>query len=170
MANFIHPTADISSEAQIGRNVKIWHQVQIREKVQIGSNCILGKNVYVDFGVKIGKNCKIQNSVSIFQGVKIEDGVFVGPHVCFTNDKYPRAITPGGKLKASEDWQVSPTVVKKGASIGANATILPGITIGKWAMIGSGSVVTKNVPDYGLVIGNPAKLVGKVDKFGKKKS
>ena len=126
----------------------------------------LSKGVYVDFGVKIGDNVKIQNNVSVYHGVTIEDGVFVGPHVCFTNDKKPRAVNEDGSLKAADDWQVSKTIVKKGASIGANSTILPGITIGKFSLIGAGSVVTKDVPDYGLVYGNPAKLKGSVDKKG----
>lgn len=161
-----HPTAEISDKAEIGKNTKIWHYVQIRENVHIGENCILGKGVYVDFGVKIGNNVKIQNGVDVFHGVTIEDGVFVGPHVCFTNDKNPRAIDEHGELKGNDDWKVEETVVKKGASIGANSTILPGITIGEYAMIGSGSVVTKDVPDNCLVYGNPARIHGSVDKKG----
>mgnify|MGYP001616440312 CR=1 FL=1 len=128
----------------------------------------MGKDVYIDFGVKIGNNVKIQNGVSVYHGVIIEDGIFIGPHVCFTNDKYPRAIDEKGNLKNVEDWTVSRTLIKKGASIGANSTILPGVTIGKYVMVGAGSVVTKNLPDHSLAFGNPAKIQGKVDKFGNK--
>jgi len=112
---------------------------QIREKAQIGKNCNLGKDVYIEPDVKIGDNVKIQNGVSIYHGVTIEDGVFCGPHCTFTNDKQPRAVNPDGTLKAVDDWIITPTLVKKGASIGASATIICGITIGKWAMIGAGS-------------------------------
>lgn len=166
MDYFIHDTAEVSKTAQIGSNTKIWHYNQIREHVNIGTNCILGKNVYVDFGVQIGNNVKIQNNVSVFHGVTIEDGVFVGPHVCFTNDKNPRAIDEEGNIKGNDDWTVSEIKIKKGTSIGANSTILPGVTIGEYAMIGAGSVVTRDVPPFALVFGNPAQIRGKVDKAG----
>lgn len=164
----IHPTAEVSPKARIGKGTSIWNQAQIREDAQIGDNCIISKNVYIDFEVRIGNNVKIQNNVSVFHGVTIEDGVFVGPHVCFTNDKKPRAINPDGKLKKSEDWEISKILIKKGASIGANSTILPGVKIGKFALIGAGSVVTKDVPNYALIVGNPSKQVGYVCKCGKK--
>lgn len=165
---FIHLTADVSPEAIIGDNTKIWNNVQIREKARIGSDCIIGKNVYIDSGVVVGNKVKVQNNVSIFHGVSVEDGVFLGPHVCFTNDKTPRAINPDGSLKLANDWNVSETIIKKGVSIGANSTILCGITIGRFALIGAGSVVTKNVPAFGLCYGNPAVLKGYVCKCGKK--
>ena len=161
----IHETADVSKDAKIGNNTKIWHQSQVRENAEIGENCIISKNVYICAGVKIGNNVKIQNNVSVYQGVNIKDGVFVGPHVCFTNDLLPRAINLDGSLKTSCtfdecDWKVSSTVVNYGASIGANSTVVCGVNIGKFALIGAGSVVTKNVPDHGLVFGNPARLKG----------
>jgi acetyltransferase-like isoleucine patch superfamily enzyme len=162
----IHPTSEVSDKASVGEGTSIWNQTQIRENAKIGKNCILGKNVYIDFDVVVGNNVKIQNNVSIFHGVTIEDGVIIAPHVCFTNDKYPRAINPDGSLKSQSDWEVGRTLVKKGASIGANSTILPRVTIGRFAMIGSGSVITKDVPDYGLVFGNPAKLKGFVCPCG----
>ncbi len=164
----IHPTADVSDKAQIGEGTSIWHQCQIREETQIGQNCIFGKGVYVDFGVKIGDNVKVQNYVSIYHGVEIEDGVFVGPHVCFTNDNLPRAINADGSLKAADDWVLGRILVKRGAALGANSTILPKVVIGAWAMVGSGAVVTKDVPDHGLVVGNPARLIGFVCPCGQR--
>lgn len=166
MAIRIHPTADVAESAQMGEGTSIWHQCQIRPGVKIGQNCILGKGVYVDADVSIGDNVKIQNYVSVFHGVTIEDGVFVGPHVCFTNDMRPRAINPDGSLKAATDWTVSETRIRRGAALGANSTIRCGITVGEWAMVGSGSVVTRDVPSYGLVFGNPARLRGFVCPCG----
>ena len=155
---FIHPTAAVSDQAKIGEGTKIWINVQVREGARIGRGCILSKDVYVDHEVVIGDECKIQNSVSVYKGVTIEDGVFVGPNACFTNDKVPRAQNP--------NWTITPTLVRRGASIGANATIVCGITIGEYAMIAAGSVVTKDVPDFALVMGNPARIVGRVDEAG----
>lgn len=165
---FIHNTADVSPHAKIGEGTKIWQHCQVRENAEIGTHCILSKGVYIDAGVIIGNNVKIQNGISIYHGVILEDGVFCGPHCVFTNDKRPRAINPDGSLKGAQDWEVSETLVKKGASIGAHATLICGITVGEWAMIGAGAVVTKSVPDYGLVIGNPARLHGFVCPCGEK--
>lgn len=156
----IHPTAEVSENATIGEGTSIWHHCQIRPGARLGKNCILGKGVYVDSDVVIGDNVKIQNYVSVYHGVTVEDGVFIGPHVCFTNDMLPRAINPDGTLKSADDWVVSTTVIRRGASLGANSTIRCGIVIGEWAMIGSGTVVTRDVPDYGLVYGNPGRLRG----------
>ena len=138
----VHPTAEVSPGAVIGPGTSIWNQVQIREDARIGAECVIGKNVYVDFDVVIGDNVKVQNNVSIFHGVTVEDGVFIGPHVCFTNDRLPRAINRDGTLKSDDDWEVSPILVRRGAALGANSTILPGVTVGRWGMVGSGSVVT----------------------------
>jgi acetyltransferase-like isoleucine patch superfamily enzyme len=162
----IHPTAEVSDKVEIGEGSSIWHHAQVREGVKIGRNCIIGKGVYVDAGVPIGDNVKIQNYVSVYHGVAIEDGVFIGPHVCFTNDMRPRAINPDGSLKAADDWVLSETRIQRGAALGANSTIRCGITIGEWAMVGSGSVVTKDVPAHGLVYGNPARLRGFVCACG----
>ncbi len=162
----IHPTAEVSDQVQIGEGSSVWHHAQVREGAKIGSNCIIGKGVYVDAGVPIGDNVKIQNYVSVYHGVAIEDGVFVGPHVCFTNDMRPWAINPDGSLKAADDWVLSETRIQRGAALGANSTIRCGITIGEWAMVGSGSVVTRDVPAHGLVYGNPARLRGFVCACG----
>lgn len=164
----IHPSADISPKAIIGEGTCIWHQAQVREDAVIGKNCVIGKGVFIDFGVCIGDNTKIQNYVSVYHGVTLEEGVFVGPHVCFTNDLKPRAINPDGSRKTADDWVLSLTYIRRGAALGANSTIRCGITVGEWAMIGLGSVVTKSVPAYGLVWGNPARLHGFVCPCGER--
>lgn len=157
---YIHATANVSSDSKIGDGTKIWINSQIREKSEIGMNCIISKDTYIDTEVKIGNNCKIQNSVSVYHGVIIEDDVFVGPNVCFTNDKVPRAFDPA--------WKITPTLVKKGVSLGANSTIVCGVIIGEYAMVAAGSVVTKDVEPFSLVMGNPAKHYSYVDKMGNK--
>ena len=164
----IHATAEVSDLAEIGPGTSIWKQCQVRENVRIGSGCILSKDVYVDTGVQIGNNVKVQNGISLYHGVTLEDGVFCGPHCVFTNDRQPRAVNPDGSLKSTDDWVVSRTLVQAGASIGAHATLVCGATIGRWAMIGAGAVVTRTVPDYGLVYGNPARLHGFVCPCGVK--
>ena len=160
MANevFIHESANVSDHTHIGTGSKIWINVQVRNDAVIGKNCIISKDVYVDHGVKIGNGCKVQNSVSIYNGVSIGNDVFVGPNACFTNDKVPRAF--------NSEWEVTPTLVKDGVSIGANATIVCGITIGEYAMVAAGSVVTKDVAPFTLVMGNPARPVARVDEAG----
>jgi len=157
---YIHESAEVHDDAEIGNGTKIWINVQIRENAAIGSECIISKDVYIDESVTIGNRCKIQNSVSVYKGVSIADDVFVGPNACFTNDLVPRAF--------NHDWEITQTIVNEGASIGANATIICGVNIGKFSMIGAGAVVTKDVPDFALVVGNPAKVIGKVDKNGRR--
>lgn len=164
----IHPTANVSKDAAIGDGTYIWNQAQIRENVSIGSNCIIGKDVYVDFSVEIGDNVKIQNGCLIYHGITIESGVFIGPGVIFTNDKLPRAINPDGSLKGNDDWIVGVTRVCYGASIGAGSVILPNVTIGSFALVAAGAVVTRNVLPHALVVGNPARQVGYVCKCAAK--
>jgi acetyltransferase-like isoleucine patch superfamily enzyme len=156
----IHESAYVEEEANIGEGTNIWHFVHIRKNAKIGKKCNIGKSVYIDMNVIVGNNCKIQNFATLYKGLVVGNEVFIGPHVCFTNDIYPRA----------EIWfeeKIAKTLVKDGASIGANSTIIAGITIGKYSMIGAGSVVTKDVPDFALVVGNPARIVGQVDEKGK---
>ncbi|KAA3646396.1 MAG: N-acetyltransferase [Chloroflexi bacterium] len=164
----IHPTAEVSPDAKIGEGTSVWHQAHIREGATIGEECIIGKGVYVGADVSIGNRVKIQNYVSVYEGLTIEDGVMVGPHVCFTNDMHPRAINHDGSLKGGDDWEITPTLIRKGVGLGANSTILCGTTVGRWALVGAGSMVTRDVPDYGLVYGNPARLHGFVCSHGGK--
>ena len=164
----IHPTAEVADSAHIGEGTQIWHQSQVREGARIGQNCILGKGVYVDFDVRIGDRCKLQNGVFVYHGARLEDGVFVGPGAILTNDRFPRAINPDGSLKTDADWEVGRTHVRRGASLGAGSLILPGVTIGEFALVGAGAVVTRDVPDHGLVVGNPARLIGYVCRCGRR--
>jgi acetyltransferase-like isoleucine patch superfamily enzyme len=156
----VHPTADVSPEARIGPGTRIWHEAQVREGAVIGAECSLGKGVYVDRDVVVGDRVKIQNRASLYRGLTVEDGVYIGPHVSFANDKYPRAVNSDGSLKSDDDWQLLPTLVREGASIGAGAVVLPGVTIGRWAMVAAGAVVTRDVADHGLVAGCPAAFAG----------
>lgn len=156
----VHPTAEVSERASIGEGASIWHQAQVREGATVGPGCIIGKGVYIGADVSLGANCKVQNYSCVYEGNTLEDGVFVGPEVVFTNDRYPRAINPDGSLKAASDWELEGTVVRYGAAIGSRSVILPGLTIGRWALVAAGSVVTKDVPDHAIVAGNPARQRG----------
>jgi UDP-2-acetamido-3-amino-2,3-dideoxy-glucuronate N-acetyltransferase len=161
MSELIHKTAEVSEKAKIGKGTRIWHQAQVREGAKLGGNCNIGKGVYIDFDVEIGNNCKIQNYASVYHGAIVGDEVFIGPGAVLTNDKNPRAFI-------WNEEKVGKIIIRKGASIGANATIVCGVEIGEYAMIGAGAVVTKDVPAYALVVGNPAKVIGKVNKEGVK--
>ena len=165
---FIHPTALVEDGVKIGKGTKIWHFAQVRGGTVLGENCIIGNSVFIDSDSQIGNNCKIQNHAIVYHQAIIEDGVFIGPNVCFTNDKRPRAINPDGTIKSADDWEVSTIKIGQGAAIGGHSAITPGSNIGQWAMAGSGSVITKDVPDFALVYGNPAKIHGFVCKCGKK--
>jgi UDP-2-acetamido-3-amino-2,3-dideoxy-glucuronate N-acetyltransferase len=158
---FVHESSYVDENVEIGKGTKIWHFSHIQSGSKIGKNCSIGQNVNIGNNVKIGSHVKIQNNVSVYEGVELEDYVFCGPSMVFTNVKVPRAEFPqrGAQFYAK-------TLVKKSATIGANATIVCGVTIGEYALIGSGTVVTKDVPPFSLVIGNPGRVVGKVDKKG----
>ncbi|HLB95999.1 MAG TPA: acyltransferase [Patescibacteria group bacterium] len=155
---FIHPTAIVEDNVQIGRDTKIWHFSQIRSGTKIGQNCVIGNSVFIDFDSIIGDNVKIQNRAIIYHQAIIESGVFIGPNVCFTNDKIPRAINADGKIKSADDWEVSTIEIGEGASIGGHTVILPGVKIGKFALIGAGAVITKDTPPHALVYGNPGRI------------
>ncbi|MCB6607640.1 acyltransferase [[Clostridium] symbiosum] len=157
---FVHESSYVDDDVTIGKGTKIWHFSHVQKGAIIGENCVLGQNVNISNNVKIGDNVKIQNNVSVYEGVELEEGVFCGPSCVFTNDLTPRAEFP----KGAEMYKK--TLVKKGASIGANATIVCGIVIGEYAMVAAGAVVTKDVPEYTLVAGVPAKIVGEVDEQG----
>jgi UDP-2-acetamido-3-amino-2,3-dideoxy-glucuronate N-acetyltransferase len=148
---FVHPTATVEKGASLGKGCKIWHYAHVREGAILGKNCNAGHCAYIDADVIVGDNVKIGNKASIFRGVEIESDAFIGPHVAFTNDKRPRSLG---------EWKLVKTLVRRGASIGTNSTVICGVTIGENSMVGAGSVVTKDVPANGLVYGNPAKLKG----------
>lgn len=168
MDYFKHKTAEIEENVSIGSGTKIWHHAHIRKGVVIGKECVIGQNVYIDTGVVIGDYCRIQNNCSIYRVTKIGSFVFIGPHTIFTNDKVPRAFNKQNKPITEKDWKIGTIIVDDGASIGAGSIVLPDITIGAYAFVGAGSVVTKNIESYTLVYGNPAVPHGKVDKYGQR--
>ncbi len=160
MNYFVHESSYVDDGVKIGEDTKIWHFCHIQSGAVIGNKCSLGQNVNIANNVVIGNGVKIQNNVSVYEGVEIGDDVFLGPSCVFTNDLTPRAKYPKGCKNYKK------TVIKEGASIGANATIVCGHTIGKYAMVAAGAVVTRNVPDFVLVMGVPARIIGKVDEKG----
>jgi acetyltransferase-like isoleucine patch superfamily enzyme len=161
-----HPTADVSADVKLPDSVTVWQYAQIREHVEMGENCIIGRGAYIGTGVKVGNNCKIQNYALIYEPAVLGDGVFIGPAVVLTNDEYPRSITPDGTLKSGHDWVPVGVTIKTGASIGARAVCIAPVTVGTWALVAAGSVVTRDVPDFALVAGVPARRVGWVGRAG----
>ena len=160
MGTYIHPTAEVDVRAAVGDGTSIWNWTKVREGAEVGAGCRIGQGVYIDAGVRLGDGCKIQNGVSLYKGVTLGDSVFVGPAATFTNDRVPRATTDDG------EWEVIPTVVEDLASIGANATVVCGVRLGRACMVGAGAVVTRDVPAHALVVGNPARVIGYVDDDG----
>ena len=163
---FIAPGADVSNEATIGEGTKIWHLAQVREGVTMGRDCIIGRGAYVGPGVVMGDNCKVQNYGLVYEPAVLEAGVFIGPAVVLTNDTYPRAVTPDGELKSAHDWKPVGVTIRQGASVGARAVCIAPVTIGRWATVAAGAVVTKDVPDFALVAGVPARRIRWVGRAG----
>lgn len=159
-------TADVSDDARIGAGSSIWHLAQVREQVDMGTDCIVGRGAYIGTGVSMGNNCKVQNYALVYEPATLGDGVFIGPAVVLTNDTYPRAINPDGSLKSAHDWEPVGVTVREGASIGARATCVAPVTIGAWATVAAGAVVVKDVADFALVAGVPARRIGWVGRAG----
>jgi acetyltransferase-like isoleucine patch superfamily enzyme len=163
----IAENASVSVAAKLSDNTSVWDFAQIRENAVVGENSIIGSYAYIDANVQIGKNCKIQNRALIYDPAVIHDGVFIGPGAILTNDKNPRSISGSGAIKSAEDWHKVGVEVFQGASIGSGVICVAPVKIGKWALVGAGAVVTKDVKDYALVVGNPARQVGWVGETGK---
>lgn len=166
MTTRIVESAEVDETASIGAGTSIWHLVQIREHAVIGRNCTIGRAAYVGPGVQIGDNVKIQNHALIYDPARLGDGVFIGPAAVLTNDVYPRAVSPSGVLKDGSAWESVGVDVGEGASIGARAVVLAGVRVGQWALVGAGAVVVRDVPDFALVVGNPATRKGWVGRMG----
>jgi UDP-2-acetamido-3-amino-2,3-dideoxy-glucuronate N-acetyltransferase len=166
MTVHVQPSADVDDRAQIGDGSSVWHLAQVREGAALGRHCIVGRGAYVGPGVRMGDNCKLQNYALVYEPAVLEDGVFVGPAAVFTNDHYPRAVAPDGTLKSAADWEPVGVTVRTGASIGARAVCVAPVTVGRWALVAAGSVVLKDVPDFALVAGVPARFVRWVGKAG----
>ena len=167
VAAVIAENTDVDPRASIGDGTRVWHLTQIRENAEIGRDCVIGRSVYIGTGVRIGDRCKVQNLAQIFEPAVLEDGVFIGPGVILTNDMYPRAVTPDGGLKGGDDWDAVGVTVREGAALGARTVVVAGVTVGAYAIVGAGAVVTKDVPDYALVIGNPARFHRWVGRAGR---
>lgn len=164
----VHVTAsaDIDPRARIGQGTSVWDLAQIREGAEIGAACIIGRGAYIGPGVRMGDRCKVQNHALVYEPAWLEDGVFVGPAAVFTNDRFPRAVTPDGLIKKAADWDPVGVTVRSGASIGAMAVCVAPVAIGRWALVAAGSVVVKDVPDFALVAGVPARFVRWVGRAG----
>lgn len=165
-ATVVAPTATVEDGARVGPGVQVWDQSVVRAGAEVGAGTIVGRHVYIGPGARLGERCKVQNHALVYEPAVLEDGVFIGPAVVLTNDTYPRAVTPDGRLKGTEDWEAVGVTVREGASVGACAVCVAPVTIGRWASVGAGSVVTRDVPDHALVVGVPARKIGWVGRSG----
>ena len=164
----VQATADVDERAIIGAGTTVWHLAQIREDARLGRGCIVGRGAYVGPGVVIGDNVKLQNYALVYEPARLEDGVFIGPAAVLTNDLHPRSVDVTGKLKRPDDWDAAAVLVREGASLGARVVVIAGRTIGRWALVAAGAVVTRDVPDFALVAGVPARQVGWVGRAGER--
>jgi acetyltransferase-like isoleucine patch superfamily enzyme len=162
----IAPSADVADDATIGDGSQVWHLAQVREGAVLGEGCVVGRGAYIGTGVRMGRHCKVQNYALVYEPAELADGVFVGPAAVLTNDTYPRAINPDGSLKSADDWRAVGVAIGEGAAIGARAVCVAPVTIGAWATVAAGAVVTKDVPAHAIVVGVPARQVGWVGKAG----
>ena len=164
----IESTADVSAEARVPHSAKVWHLAQIREGAVLGEHCIVGRGAYIGSGVRMGDGCKVQNYALVYEPASVGKGVFIGPAAVLTNDHFPRAVNPDGSVKSAHDWEPVGVTIRDGASIGARAVCVAPVTIGEWATVAAGAVVTKDVPPYALVAGVPARRIGWVGEAGVK--
>jgi UDP-2-acetamido-3-amino-2,3-dideoxy-glucuronate N-acetyltransferase len=162
----IHASADIEADVSVGPRSSVWNRAALRIGASIGAECIIGRDAFIDEGVHLGDRVKVQNGALVYHGVTVGNGVFIGPGAILTNDRFPRAVTATGELARGDDWTVSPIELRDGCSIGAGAVVVAGTTIGRFATVGAGSIVTRNVPDHALVAGNPARRIGWVCACG----
>lgn len=162
----IASSADVDERALVGDGSIVWDLAQVREHAHLGASCIVGRGAYVDAGVRIGDRVKIQNHALVYAPAVVGDGAFIGPAVVLTNDRYPRSVTDEGALRGADDWKAEGVVIGEGASLGARAVVLAGVRIGRWALVAAGSVVTRDVPNHALVVGNPARRRGWVGHDG----
>jgi acetyltransferase-like isoleucine patch superfamily enzyme len=159
-------SADVDPRATVGPGSSVWHLAQVREHAQVGAGCVIGRGAYIGTGVRLGDHVKVQNYALVYEPAVVENGVFIGPAVVLTNDTYPRAINPDGSLKSASDWDAVGVTIREGASIGARSVCVAPVTIGRWALVAAGSTVVRDVPDFALVAGVPARQIGWVGKAG----